>query len=148
MRTFATAGLFAVALVACSSLPFGGGPHIADGSTFSMRPGATVTLADHTRLQYLRLASDSRCPPQVHCIWAGDAELLLQWRSPTGAMQAFSLHPGRGDSTRVLGQRTLSLPATLKGRQEAAIHARTSKRRPRPPARRENSATFSVCDVP
>lgn len=115
MKTLAASGLFLLMLGACSSLPFAGGPHVADGSTFAMHPGATVTLADHSRLQYLRLASDSRCPPQVYCIWAGDAELALQWRSATGKVEAFSLHTGRGDSARALGQRTLSLVTVERG---------------------------------
>lgn len=115
VKTFAVTGLIVVALAGCGSLPFGGGPRVADGSTFAMRPGATVTLADHSRLQYLRLASDSRCPPQAYCIWAGDAELVLQWRSATGTVEVFSLHTGRGDRARALGQRTLTLVTVERG---------------------------------
>lgn len=106
---FAAAAL--VALAACTGMPFSpaSGPLVGDGNTFSMHPGGTVTLADHSTLHYVQLVADSRCPPQAYCIWAGDAELAFQWRSASGAVDAFSLHTGKGDSSHALGGRTLTV---------------------------------------
>src|SRR5690606_12852426 len=57
---------------------------IADGSTFHMRPGQSVRLADGSTLRYERLANDSRCMPDVQCVWAGDAEVAFTWKPANG----------------------------------------------------------------
>lgn len=120
MHTFLVAG--ALALAACSSVASdgagkgsgSGSDAIADGSTFSMRPGQAVTLADRSVLRYVRLVNDSRCMPDVQCVWAGNAELAFEWRSGAGGAEAFSLHTGKspaGDGAKqhALGERTLTL---------------------------------------
>ena len=42
-----------------------------------MAIGAQVTLPDATQLHYVGIANDSRCPPKVQCIRAGDADVLF-----------------------------------------------------------------------
>lgn len=54
--------------------------------------GETTALADGSRLTYLQLVNDSRCPPDVQCVWAGDAEILLRWQPASGRAQEASLH--------------------------------------------------------
>ena len=111
----------ALALAGCSSVASGSGgdatsgDRIADGRTFSMQPGQSVTLADDGVLRYERLVNDSRCMPDVQCVWAGDAELAFAWRSRSGATEQFSLHTGKGDKTRALGERTLVLVSVARG---------------------------------
>jgi len=48
--------------------------------TAILRPGQSVSLDVATTLQYVRLVSDSRCPVDAQCIWAGEAtiELILE----------------------------------------------------------------------
>jgi hypothetical protein len=96
------AGLFALAVVAV-----GAGSSIAAGqgapgrpsapSTVSTAPAGDVTLrvgqeaavqGKDLSVRYTRLVSDSRCRPNMTCIWQGEATL------------AFLLsEPGRGEST-------------------------------------------------
>ena len=119
MHSFLAAAV--LGLAACSSVASGGGNDrgtgdtIADGSTFPMVPGQSVTLADQGVLRYERLVNDSRCLPDVQCVWAGDAELAFTWRAAGGAVQAFSLHTGKGAKTQALGERTLVLVSVARG---------------------------------
>jgi hypothetical protein len=96
------AGLFAFAVVAV-----GAGSSVASGqpvparppapATVSTAPGREVTLhlgeeaavqGKDLAVRYLRVVSDSRCRPNMTCIWQGEATL------------AFLLsEPGRGEST-------------------------------------------------
>jgi hypothetical protein len=96
------AGLFAFAVVAA-----GAGSSVAAGqaapvrpvapSTVSTAPGGDVTLhlgqeaavqGKDLSVRYTRLVNDSRCRPNMTCVWQGEATL------------AFLLsEPGRGEST-------------------------------------------------
>lgn len=117
IRSLLLAGGALAALSACSTVVGGSGRMIADGQPFSMAPGARVMLADRSQLRYLRLVADSRCPPGVQCIRAGDAEVALQWTAPGGALQEFSLKtpaPAQAQA-RDLGARRLTLVALARG---------------------------------
>jgi cytochrome c biogenesis factor len=49
------------------------------GREFKLRAGRTVTLArENLRLRLVRVAEDSRCPTGVACVWAGNAEVLVE----------------------------------------------------------------------
>ena len=50
---------------------------VAPGQEFSLDTGASVRLPDDSMLRYVGIANDSRCPPKVTCIRAGDADVLL-----------------------------------------------------------------------
>lgn len=105
-----------LALAGCSSVVFSNGDAVADGSSVSMRPGQSVTLADHSVLRYDRLVNDSRCMPDVQCIWAGDAELAFEWRAVgERTAERFSLHTGKGKKSHALGERTLVLVSVARG---------------------------------
>ena len=107
-----------VALGACAAVPSSGDASrdvVADGSDFSLQPGATVTLADHSHLRYLRLVAYSRCQPDVRCIWAGDAEVAFQWTQAGGTAEDFTLHTGKGQKERELGERRLALVSLSRG---------------------------------
>ncbi|MGH8083452.1 MAG: hypothetical protein ACREP7_22940, partial [Lysobacter sp.] len=45
------------------------------GQSVSMQPGKSVALPDRSQLRFVAVASDSRCKPNVQCIWAGEAVL-------------------------------------------------------------------------
>lgn len=50
---------------------------IAPGDEVTLGVGQAVPLPDATRLRYLGIANDSRCPRDVQCIRAGDADVLF-----------------------------------------------------------------------
>ena len=61
-------------LVSCASTL----TQVASGSDFELEPGKTVQLAGTgVRVTFLEVASDSRCPVDVVCVTAGDAEIRL-----------------------------------------------------------------------
>jgi hypothetical protein len=98
----------------------GGGTTVADGSEFTLQSGETATLADASRLRYVRLVEDSRCPPDVQCVWAGDAIIALQWTPATGAAQDFQLHTGVEPRSQAIGTRRVTLKSLARGAQPAA----------------------------
>ena len=113
------AATLSLSLAACSSVASSGDGRqadpVADGSTFTLAPGAMVTLADASTLRYERVVNDSRCQPDVQCVWAGDAEVAFTWRSEGGGRDAFSLHTGRGEKSHAIGERTATLVALGRG---------------------------------
>jgi hypothetical protein len=66
-------------LSGCAS---GGG--MAPGQDFTLAVGQQVSLPDAAKLHYIGVAHDSRCPPDVQCIRAGDADVLFDF-IPTSA---------------------------------------------------------------
>ena len=49
------------------------------GREFEARAGRVLTLdGGRLRLRFVRVASDSRCPVDVDCVWAGNAEVLVE----------------------------------------------------------------------
>lgn len=110
-RPTLTAGMLAT-LAACTTVSAGGGNGgrmIEDGQEFSMHSGEQVTLGDHSTLRYVRVVSDSRCPPGKQCIWAGDAEVAFAWTGANAAMQPFSLHTSKDPKMQTAGERRLTL---------------------------------------
>jgi hypothetical protein len=107
-----------MSMTACATQAVGGntgGRMIGDGQTFTMHAGERVTFADASALRYVRVANDSRCPPGVQCIWAGDAEVAFEWTSGSGAVTAFSLHTGKDPKQQALGERRLTLVSLARG---------------------------------
>ncbi|QIL21059.1 hypothetical protein [Thermomonas sp. HDW16] len=111
------ASLFAIALLAgCAALPNGAAP-AADGGTVTLGLGQSTLLADNSLLTYTRLVNDSRCAPDVQCVWEGDAEIALQWRAAGGSTQDLRLHTSGkvGASTARAGDRRITLVALERG---------------------------------
>jgi hypothetical protein len=49
------------------------------GREFKVRAGHVVTLAgENLRIRFASVAEDSRCPAGVNCVWAGNAEVLIE----------------------------------------------------------------------
>jgi hypothetical protein len=114
--TTAIAGLLPLLLAACSTPAGAGSPRtIADGETFTMATGEQVAIADRGALRYVRVANDSRCAPGHQCVWAGDAEVVFEWTAGDGRPESFSLHTGRGDRSRDLDGRRLTLVSLERG---------------------------------
>lgn len=97
-----------------------GGTGVTDGTEFTLQVGESAKLADASQLRYVRLVEDSRCPPDVQCVWAGDAIVAFQWTPASGAAQDFELHTGLEPRTQAIGGRTLTLKSLARGAQPAA----------------------------
>lgn len=50
----------------------------SDGILKNLRVGQTVEFDKDLRVKFIKVVNDSRCPVGVQCVWAGDAEVLLQ----------------------------------------------------------------------
>ena len=112
LRTFATLAL-AAALGGCAT-PYKVGTPVADGGTVALLPGASASLPDGL-LRYVRLASDSRCPANVQCVWAGDAALAMRWTPASGAAQDFELHTTLDPKSFDAGGRSITLQSLERG---------------------------------
>jgi hypothetical protein len=93
LRTIVPAVLAACLSTACAShaAPGTGGHQesemrtIPAGNPTSMALGESVRLSDGATLQFVRVAQDSRCPPDVQCIRAGDADIEFRFTPVGGA---------------------------------------------------------------
>jgi hypothetical protein len=86
-----------------------------DSQEYTLHPGEQITLADHGSLRYVRVANDSRCAPDVQCVWAGDAEVAFAWTPAHGTAQAFSLHTGKDPRQHPIGTREVTLASLARG---------------------------------
>src|SRR5688572_33145237 len=84
------ASLAPLALVVLAGCASSAGPHAA-ALERTFRPGEQITLADGSTLRYVRLVNDSRCPVDVQCVWAGDAEVLFELTSASGTVESVPL---------------------------------------------------------
>lgn len=111
--TLLLATFLALLLSGCSSSPSAnagsGTGMIADGSSFTMRPGEAVKLSDRSTLRYVTVKSDSRCRPDVQCIHAGNAVLAFESTSSGGRAQSFELNSSDQPDSRTLGSMQVTL---------------------------------------
>lgn len=68
---------------------------------FLLQVGETVAIdGEGLTLAYERLLEDSRCPPDVQCVWAGNGRILLtvakQGSAPAGLELNTTLEPKTG----------------------------------------------------
>lgn len=89
---------FLLALAGCAAV--GTRPAVAmpAGVPTALAPGERARLPDGSQLAYLRLRSDSRCPPAVTCIHAGWAEIDVDFVTPSDSRmpRLLSTRPGTG----------------------------------------------------
>ena len=89
------------------------GPDAVAGKPFELKAGATSTLPDGTWLTFERVQSDSRCPMDAMCVWAGDATVSVIL-DPTGGKQTQTpreLHTQQNGSLISYGSYTIALTA-------------------------------------
>ena len=73
------------------------GPTVPLDERFTLAPGDTVLIdGTDTRVQFLRVSGDSRCPGDAVCIQGGDA--IVKVRVTTGVTNDYDLHTA--DSSR------------------------------------------------
>jgi hypothetical protein len=105
----------AITLAACTTTGAQPANTVADGSIATLAPGQSATLADDSRLDYIKLDGDSRCRPDVQCVWAGDAVIAMRWTPTTGSAQDFELHTTLKPKSFDAGNRTITLTALERG---------------------------------
>jgi hypothetical protein len=93
-------------LAACASAP------LKDG-TYPLQPHQRVALSSNTTLTYDSF-SDSRCPANARCIWAGRLSFQFVLDGP-GGVEEFSLGPDQlsATPTSLHGARVTLDPATI-----------------------------------
>jgi len=96
MLRLAALAMLALLLAGCATR----GAAVAEGARFTLAPGEQVSLPDASTLRYAGLANDSRCPPDVMCIRAGDADALFQ-HSADGSGAPVTLNTERQRSARI-----------------------------------------------
>lgn len=99
MNRLASMLLLAVAMLGCAS--GGTARSVALGQPFTLQPGERVALPGDASLRYLGIANDSRCPPDVQCIRAGDADVLFEFTPAGGTTEKITLNTERMPSAPV-----------------------------------------------
>lgn len=85
-----------LALAGCVTGPDARALAMHPGAVVVLRPGQVARLPDSTRLEYVGLRSDSRCPPGVVCVHAGWAEVDVRVRGADGATSSAVLSTRAG----------------------------------------------------
>jgi hypothetical protein len=88
-------GTVLVAVAACS--PVETAVVAKPGIEFALTPGTTATVSgEDTQITFRGVVSDSRCPVDVTCVWAGDAsiELTIVQRGSPVQTRVLSLNRG------------------------------------------------------
>jgi len=62
--------------------------------------GQSAEIGPATTLRFNRIVSDSRCPADVQCVWAGEVRIALTLTSPAGSAD-FELAGATANSTTV-----------------------------------------------
>jgi hypothetical protein len=115
MRPLIAISAFAIALAACTTTGAQNANTVADGASIQLAPGQSATLADNSRIDYIKLVNDSRCRPDVQCVWAGDAVIAMRWTPASGAAQDFELHTTLDPKSFNAGSRSVSLQSLERG---------------------------------
>lgn len=97
MRTLASLLVIAGGFIACSSpKPLEQSDlnqQVAAGDTIRLQYGESVALGDSgARIVFRSVQTDSRCPVDVTCVWAGDAHVEIEGISPDGGTHSLDLH--------------------------------------------------------
>lgn len=87
----------------------GGAAQIAVGESAQLRPGDSVALPDRSRLRFVEVVSDSRCPPNVQCIRAGEAVLAFEFSGADGARSTLSFDTSAAEPRQRAGAWTVEL---------------------------------------
>jgi hypothetical protein len=93
--------------------------------TFDLRPGASTQVeGTDLEVRFEGVPSDSRCPPDVKCISAGDATVVLRLTGGGKDAATYELHTPRGRKEAEHGAYVVNLvglgPPPSSGRQASA----------------------------
>ena len=71
------------------------GPTTPIDQDFTLAPGERITVAGtSTRITFVRVDGDSRCPADALCIQGGDAVVKIEVDSSGGSRESLDLHTG------------------------------------------------------
>ena len=101
--------LAAIAAAGCFNSPTG--PDVVAGKPFELKAGAVSVLPDGTRLTFSEVQSDSRCPMDVKCVWAGDATVAITLTPSRGSAESRALHTQPTGSQIPYANYTIALTA-------------------------------------
>jgi len=99
----------ALAGAGCFNSPTG--PDAAVGHPFDLKAGAVSTLPDGARLRFERVQSDSRCPMDAMCVWAGDATISVTLNPANGPTESREMHTQATGSQISYASYTITLTA-------------------------------------
>lgn len=107
------------ALSACAST----GPIVAQpGQPLQLAPGQSATLSDRSTLRYVEVTADSRCPPGVQCIRAGDASVAFELvPAGSGDAKAFELNTVESPTTTIAGWRVRLLDLEFSDKPKVTV---------------------------
>ena len=71
------------------------GESFVPGESFALSVRQQIMLPDAATLRYIGIANDSRCPPKVQCIRAGDADVLFDFTSSGASPVRITLNTER-----------------------------------------------------
>jgi hypothetical protein len=98
------ARIFTITLFLCASVSPGCADRPAQpsqvpfGQSFELRPGTSASLGNGLKITFESVRSDSRCPTDVVCVWAGDAIVMVQLSQAAGSQVQRELHTDPGGS--------------------------------------------------
>ena len=106
MRLAAATFVASLACIACSTADSAQPAYIEMGKSFSLRVGESALAREQTlRVGFEGVTSDSRCPKDEQCVWAGDAIARIWVQQGSGPKETRALHTAAGaaQAVRVLG---------------------------------------------
>ena len=62
------------------------------GQSFELHPGTSAILRDGLKVTFDGVRSDSRCPMDALCVWAGDATVAVRLSQPPATQAERALH--------------------------------------------------------
>ena len=83
MRRFAVIAL-ALAATACLTVNSPLQPTVALGTPFDLKVGQTAVVPGGLSIRFDEVASDSRCPIDAICVWAGEARIAMTLSAGSG----------------------------------------------------------------
>lgn len=108
-RSLATASLLlVVAAWSCGSKPRVGDPskaqapsnEVSPDQEFELGPGQSAVVGP-LKITFDSITADSRCPPDVQCVWEGDAVAKVVAATGTQEPVSYELHTNAGFTTQV-----------------------------------------------
>ena len=101
--------IVAIGTTACFNSPTG--PDAVLGQPFAVKAGAVSALPGGARLRFERVQSDSRCPMDALCVWAGDATISVTLDPAKGATESREMHTQPTGSQISYANYTITLTA-------------------------------------
>lgn len=87
--------LLTLTLAACAGAGADAARVMVPGQPQSLAPGEQAALPSGGRLRFVEVRDDSRCPPGVQCVHAGEATVVFELHAPPAAPARLTLSTAR-----------------------------------------------------